>query len=225
MLIGLFRAIILYIAIIFFMRILGKRQIGELQPTELVITILISEILAIPMQDTKIPLINTIIPVFLLVGFEILISVVSLKSCKFRTLLQGNSVTVIKNGKLDLTQLKNIRFSIDDLLEELRKKNIFDISMVQNAVVETDGTVSVMLKAEYDAVTIKDLKIKKPENTFSSVVISDGEIIKKNLADCNTDINSFNLFLESRNIKAKDIMLMTLDESGKINVIRKDECL
>ena len=135
------------------------------------------------------------------------------------------TITVIKNGKLDLTQLKNIRFTIDDLLEELRKKNIFDISMVQNAVVETDGTISVMLKAEYDTVKIKDLKIKKPENTFSSVVISDGEIIKKNLADCNTDINSFTLFLKSRNIKAKDIMLMTLDDNGKINVIRKDECI
>ena len=97
--------------------------------------------------------------------------------------------------------------------------------MVQNAVVETDGTISVMLKAEYDTVKIKDLKIKKPENTFSSVVISDGEIIKKNLADCNTDINSFTLFLKSRNIKAKDIMLMTLDDNGKINVIRKDECI
>lgn len=225
MLIGLIRAVILYIAIIIFMRILGKRQIGELQPTELVITILISEILAIPMQDTKLPLLDTFIPVFLLVGFEILVSFFSLKSIRFRSLLQGNSVTVIRDGKLDLTQLKNIRFSIDDLLEELRKKDIFDISTVQNAVVETDGSVSVLKKADYDIVKNKDMKIKKPENTFPSVVISDGHIINRNLSECDTDIKAFNSFLKSRNIDAKDIVLMTLDKEGKINIIRKDECL
>ncbi len=225
MLIGLLRAIILYIAIIIIMRILGKRQIGELQPTELVITILISEILAIPMQDTKLPLLNTFIPVFLLVGFEILVSVISLKSIKFRSLLQGNSITVIKEGKLDLTQLKNLRFSIDDLLEELRKKNIFDISTVQSAVVETNGTLSVLLKSDYDTVRKNDLKIKAPENTYPAVVISDGRIINKNLPQCNTDSKSFNEFLTSRNINVKDIILMTLDTDGKIYTIRKDDCL
>lgn len=225
MLIGLFRAIILYIAIIIIMRILGKRQIGELQPTELVITILISEILAIPMQDTKLPLLNTIIPVFLLVGFEIIVSVLSLKSIRFRTALQGNSVTVIKDGKLDLSKLKSIRFSIDDLLEELRKKNIFDISSVQNAIIETDGSLSVMLKSEFDTVKANDLNIKKPESTAASVVISDGRIIKKNLLECNTDFKAFTDFLKSRNIKEKEIVLMTLDKDGKINIIRKDECL
>ncbi len=225
MLIGLLRAIILYIAIIIIMRILGKRQIGELQPTELVITILISEILAIPMQDTKLPLLNTFIPVFLLVGFEILVSVISLKSIKFRSLLQGNSITVIKEGKLDLTQLKNLRFSVDDLLEELRKKNIFDISTVQSAVVETNGTLSVLLKSDYDTVRKNDLNIKAPENTYPAVVISDGRIINKNLRQCNTDIKSFNEFLTNRNINVKDIILMTLDTDGKIYTIRKDDCL
>lgn len=225
MLIGLIRAIILYVAIIIFMRILGKRQIGELQPTELVITILISEILAIPMQDTKLPLLNTFIPVFLLIGFEILISSISLKSMKFRTLLQGNPVTVIRDGKLDFTQLKNIRFSIDDLLEELRKKDVFDISTVQTAVVETDGALSVMKKVDYDTVKNKDMKIKKPENTFPSVVISDGNIISKNLSECNTDLKTFHSFLTSRNINPKDIVLMTLDINGKISIIRKDDCL
>ena len=225
MLIGLIRATILYVAIIILMRILGKRQIGELQPTELVITILISEILAIPMQDTKLPLLNTVIPVFLLVGFEILVSVISLKSIKFRSLLQGNSVTVIKDGKLDLTRLKNLRFSTDDLLEELRKKDVFDISTVQSAVIETDGSLSVLLKSDHTNVKRSDLKIKMPENTYPIVVISDGRIINKNLSECNTDEKSFRQFLKSRNIDANDIIIMTLDTEGKINTIRKDDCL
>lgn len=225
MLICLIRAVILYITIIIIMRILGKRQIGELQPTELVITILISEILAIPMQDNNLPLLNTFIPTFLLVSFELIVSFISLKSIKLRSLLQGNSIMVIKDGKLDLKQLKKLRFTIDDLLEALRKKDIFDISIVENAIVETDGKLSVMLKTEYDGVKLKDLEIKKPENTYSTVVISDGKILKKQLKECNTDINTMEAFLKERYIEAKDIMLMTLDKNGKFKIIKKDECL
>ena len=152
MLINFARTVILYIVIIVSMRILGKRQIGELQPAELVITILLSEILAIPMQDTSLPLMNTIIPVLLLVGFEIIISILNLKSVKFRSAMQGNPLIVIREGKIDQKQLKELRFTTDDLLEELRKKDIFDISEVWYAIVETDGTLSVMLKADEENV-------------------------------------------------------------------------
>ena len=121
MLITLLRTVILYILVLITFRILGKRQVGELQPADLVITLLLSEILVIPMQDTQIPLINTFIPVLLLIGFEVLISVCSIKSIRLRTLLQGNSIIVIRDGKLDQKQLKLLRFTVDDLLEALRK--------------------------------------------------------------------------------------------------------
>ena len=156
MLINFARTVILYIVIIASMRILGKRQIGELQPAELVITILLSEILAIPMQDTSLPLMNTIIPVLLLVGFEIIISILNLKSVKFRSAMQGNPLIVIREGVIDQKQLKELRFTTDDLLEELRKKDIFDVSQVWYAIVETDGTLSVMLKADEENIKIKD---------------------------------------------------------------------
>ena len=164
MLINFARTVILYIVIIASMRILGKRQIGELQPAELVITILLSEILAIPMQDTSLPLMNTIIPVLLLVGFEIIISILNLKSVKFRSAMQGNPLIVIREGVIDQKQLKELRFTTDDLLEELRKKDIFDVSQVWYAIVETDGTLSVMLKADEENIKIKDVNLQKPEN-------------------------------------------------------------
>ncbi len=119
------RAVILYITVITCVRIMGKRQIGELQPSELVITILISEIAAIPMQDTDLPLINTIVPLLILVSLEIITSAISIKSQKFRNLMQGNSMIIIKNGVLDQKQIKRLRLSVEDILEALRKKRYF----------------------------------------------------------------------------------------------------
>lgn len=165
MLITLFRTLILYILIIFTMRVLGKRQIGELQPAELVITILLSEIIVIPMQDTEIPLVNTLIPVFVLSGFEMLVSFIGMKSIKFRSVMQGNPVIVIRDGKLNAKKLKELRFTTDDLAEALRKR-YFDISEVQYAIVETDGTLSVLLKKENQPATKSELKINTPKALF-----------------------------------------------------------
>ena len=160
MFVTLIRTVILYLFVIATVRIMGKRQIGELQPTELVITILLSEIVAIPMQDNDIPLLSAVIPVMVLVGFEILISGISLKSVRFRSAMQGNSIIVIRDGVPDLKEIKKIRFTIDDILEALRQKDIFDISKVQYAIVETNGAISVMLKPEFSEITKKDLRLK-----------------------------------------------------------------
>lgn len=225
MLINFARTVILYIVIIASMRILGKRQIGELQPAELVITILLSEILAIPMQDTSLPLMNTVIPVLLLVGFEIIVSILNLKSVKFRSTMQGNPITVIRKGELDQKQLKVLRFTTDDLLEELRKKDIFDISEVWYAIVETDGTLSVMLKAENENVKIKDTEIKKSEAVYKSVVISDGSLIEKNLSQCNTTKAKVERLLRKKNLEIGNILLMTMDENEKYEIIERDKSL
>lgn len=225
MLINFARTVILYIVIIASMRILGKRQIGELQPAELVITILLSEILAIPMQDTSLPLMNTVIPVLLLVGFEIIVSILNLKSVKFRSTMQGNPITVIRKGELDQKQLKELRFTTDDLLEELRKKDIFDISEVWYAIVETDGTLSVMLKAENENVKIKDTKIKKSEAVYKSVVISDGSLIEKNLSQCNTTKAKVERLLRKKNLEIGNVLLMTMDENEKYEIIERDKSL
>lgn len=222
MFVTLIRTVILYIIVVVTMRILGKRQIGELQPTELVITLLLSEIIAVPMQDNDIPLTSTIIPVLILVGFEILISVISLKSVKIRTVIQGHSLVVIRDGKLDLKQIKKLRFTIDDVLEALRQKDIFDISKVQYAVVETNGSMSVMLKPEYETVTREDLKIKTENAGLPCSVIIDGTVMKNEFQDCDLTEEKFNKMLKKEKITIENTLLMTVDKKGKITVIGKD---
>lgn len=148
MFVTLIRTGIIYILIIAAVRLMGKRQIGELQPSELVITILISEIAAIPLQDNGMPLVNTLVSIFLLIALEIISSVLNMKSGKFRDFMQGHSIILIRDGKLDQKKLTQLRFTMDDLLEALRQKDIFSIDEVQYAVVETNGTLSVLLKPE-----------------------------------------------------------------------------
>ncbi len=222
MLVTLCRTVILYILVLFTFRILGKRQVGELQPADLVITLLLSEILVIPMQDTQIPLINTLIPVLVLIGLEILISVISIKSIKFRNLLQGNSLIVIRNGVLDQKQLKRLRFTVDDLLEALRKKDIFDIAEVQYAIVETDGTLSVLLKPPYRAPQAQALHAQEDDDGIPCVVISDGRIIQSDFKECGMNPQKLNKLLQSKKIEVKNIMLMTVDKSGNTNIIQKE---
>lgn len=221
MFVTLIRTVILYLLVILTVRAMGKRQIGELQPTELVITILLSEIVAIPMQDNDLPLINTIIPVLVLVAFEILISVISLKSVKFRSLMQGNSLLIIRNGVLDQKQIKRLRYTVDDILEALRQKDIFDISKVQYAVVETNGELTVMLKPEYEAVTKKDLGIKAEDSGIPCVVIADGKIIQSDFKDCGMSMEKLEAILRKNKINAEDTLLMTIDKSGNKTVIER----
>ena len=225
MLISLLRAVIIYFLILAVMRILGKRQIGDLQPSELVITILLSEIFAIPMQDTKIPLLETLVPVFLLVGFEILTSVISIKSIKFRRLIDGNSIMIINNGKLDQKQLKKLRYTTDDLLEALRKKDIFDISTVQYAIIETDGTLSVCLKAQESPVKIKDTNITVQEVAVPVVIISDGKLIKENLTIIGCDEKQLAAVIKKEKIKTDEIFIMLMDINKKTTIIKKDKSL
>ena len=201
---------------------MGKRQIGELQPSDLVVTLLISQIISIPIQDTDIPLVNTIIPIFLLVGFEILTSVLNMKSIKFRSFMQGNPVIIINDGVLNQKLLKDLRFTIDDLLEALRQKDVFDISQVQYAIVETNGQVSVLLKADHDTVTRKDLHLKLEKQGYKCPVIVDGKIISQDFAICNTNAEKIKTVAKKEKLEIKDIMLMTIDAVGNHTIIKKE---
>lgn len=223
MFITLIRTSVLYIFVIAIMRMMGKRQIGELQPTELVVTLLLSEIIAIPMQDNDISLVSAIVPVLVLVGFEILISVISLKSVKIRSLMQGNSIIIIRDGKLDLKKIKELRFTIDDILEALRQKDIFDISKVQYAVVETNGTISVMLKPEYEPVTREDLKLEFEDSGMPCAVIVDGRIIKTDFDSCNMTMEKLKKIIKKDKINVDNTLLMTIDKKGNKTIIGKDQ--
>lgn len=221
MLVTLLRTIILYILVLITIRVLGKRQVGELQPADLVLTILLSEILVIPMQDPEIPLVHTFIPVLLLIGFEIVISVISLKSLRFRTLLQGNSLIVIHNGVVDQKQLQRLRFTVDDLLEALRKKDVFDITTVQYAIVETDGTLSVLLKPENKVPTAGELQVQLPDNGMPTVIISDGKVVETDFKECNMTPEKMKKLIQKKHIDVKNVLLMTMDKKGNTHMIKK----
>ncbi len=223
MLVTMIRTLILYILLIIIMRIMGKRQIGELQPGELVITILISEIAAIPMQDNDIPLINSVIAVLLLAAFEIIISAISMKSVKFRSLLQGNSVVIIKDGVLDQERLRQLRYTVDDLLEALRQKDVFDIGDVQYAVAETDGTLSVLLKPEKRGVTVGDARLKASNEGLQCVIISDGQMVETAMGNCDMTKDKLNDILERKGLDLKNILLMSSDKNGNFNIIEKEQ--
>lgn len=223
MLVTMIRTLILYILLIIIMRIMGKRQIGELQPGELVITILISEIAAIPMQDNEIPMINSVISVLLLAAFEIIISAISMKSVKFRSLLQGNSVVIIKDGVLDQKRLRQLRYTVDDLLEALRQKDVFDISDVQYAIAETDGSLSVLLKPEKRGVTVGDAELKVSNEGLQCVIISDGQIMEASMSNCSMTKDKLNDLLIKKGLDAKNILLMSSDKNGNFNIIEKEQ--
>lgn len=222
MFVTLIRTVILYVLAITSVRIMGKRQIGELQPSDLVITLLISQIISIPIQDTDIPLVNTLIPIFLLVGFEILTSVFNMKSIKFRSFMQGNPLIIINDGVLNQKLLKQLRFTIDDLLEALRQKDVFDISQVQYAIVETNGQISVLLKPDHDTITRQDLALEPEPQGYKCPVVIDGKIIEQDFAICNMNTGKVQSIAKKEKMQIKDIMLMTVDAAGNHTIIRKE---
>ena len=177
------------------------------------------------MQDSDIPLVNSVVAVLMLASLEILISAVSMKSIKLRSLMQGNSLVIIRNGVLDQKQIKRLRFTVDDILEALRKKDVFDISDVQFAIAETDGTLSVLLKPEKRNVTNEDMNLPGDNTSLPCVLISDGRVIKADFADCNITEKKLFEMLKAKKIKAGQILLMTLDDNGNVNIIEKERDL
>lgn len=217
----LIRTLILYAVVILVVRLMGKRQIGQLQPTELVVTILLSEVASMPLEDNDIPLINSVLSVFLLASLEIISSAIALKSGKYRRAVEGNAVFIIKEGKLDIKAVKKLRYSMDDLMEGLRQKDIFDVSDVEYAVVETSGNLSVLLKADKIPLSLESIGEKGEEKGIPAVVIADGKYIYSNFSLCRTSREKIDKILKKDKTSAEKIMLMTLDKKGNRFIIPK----
>ncbi len=223
MIISLIRAVILYAVAIFLIRLMGKRQIGELQPSELVITMLISEIASLPMQDNSIPMLNAIVALFILVSFEILTSALSLKFHKIRTIMQGHPVIIIRNGEIDVKALKKLRISINDLLSALRQKDVFEISQVSYAIFETNGKVSVLLTPENRNATASDLNLKPEDNGMPFAIICDGVYNKNAAEEAGIIKQDIERFFKKRKLNIKNILLMTVNNKMQSEIIRKDK--
>ncbi|MBR1592053.1 MAG: DUF421 domain-containing protein [Ruminococcus sp.] len=215
----LIRSLILYILVIFAVRLMGKRQLGELQPSELVITILVSNIATLPLEDSGIPLIVGITPILSLVCFEVIVSWINLRYIRIRKIISGSPKIIISNGKVDPNVLRQLRFSVDDLMTALRGKDIFDISEVQFAVVETTGQVSVMKKQPLDIPSREDLKINAETVNPPKIIISDGEIIKAAADSLNITEKQIEKILSDININKSNVFIMTADENMNIYIV------
>lgn len=203
---------------------MGKRQLGELQPAELVITLLISEIATNPVMDTSLPLLNSVIPLILLVSFEILSSFLAMKSVKFRYLSDGKPITIIRKGKLDQKNLKKLRFTINDVTQALRQKDVFNIEDVEYAIVETNGTLSVLLKPDKRNSTPKNYDKPEKDTGMPCAVVIDGKIIKANFEDCGITEKEVTSKIKAEKLEQKEILIMTVDSSKNYYIITKREC-
>lgn len=194
MLILVVRTLILYIIVIIAMRIMGKRQLGELQPSELVVAIMISDLASVPMQAIDIPLISGILPVMTLIIAEVMMSYLSLKSKHMRKLLSGEASIIIYDGQIDERELARLRFNINDLLEELRLNSCHDVSDVQVAVIETSGKLSVIPKDSARTATTEDLALKNLRHDgLPCTIVSDGVLDKRELERSGKDIKWFEI--------------------------------
>lgn len=217
------RTIIVFLSIYAAMRLMGKRQLGELEPSELVVAVLITDMAAHPLQDIGIPLLNGLLPIAILLCCELLISWLSLKSSGFRALCFGRPSILMRDGRILLKELRRNRFSLDELCEELRGKGVTDLSTVRCAVLETDGTLNVLLKAECHAATPAQMGIPVPDGGLPVTVINDGKVEWKNLRKLRKDEDWLLRQLRGRGFRSpSQISYMNMDELGNIFLQEKD---
>lgn len=218
------RTIIIFLSLLFFMRILGKRQLGELELSELVVSVLVANLAALPLQDIGIPLLNGLIPVTILFCCELIITGITLKSIKARQLLFGKPSILVENGKINQREMKKCRFTLDELSEELRTQSILDIHDVQYAILETDGSLNVILMPPQRPVTAEQLKIPTENTGYFSMIINDGRILQKNLNRLGRDQNWLMKELKKRKISSpKEVYVMMLNEAGEIYFAEKEK--
>ena len=204
----LIRTLIIYILLTFSLRIMGKRQLGELDVSELVSTLLISEIASIPIDDPDIPLMNAIIPILFILAVEIILSTVKNKSEGLKELIEGKPQYIIYKGRLLQKALKDNRISLNELLSEMRTQGVGDIDEVYYAAVEQNGSLSVL---------------KKEDCSMAHPIVIDGGIIESNLKAHGYDERWIDKRLSERNMKLSEIFLMTVNDNGNINIIKKEE--
>ncbi len=223
MIISVIRTVLLYIFVITAIRIMGKRQLSDMQTSELVITMIIADIASIPMQNTSQPLLSGVIPVVILVCAEIFISILMLKLPKLRNLVCGKPEIIIENGKLNQTMLKGLRLTTEDLSVLLRQQGVFNIEDVQYCIIETNGQISVLLKPEKRTPTLGDMNLPAEDTGLETVVVSDGELLKASMEICSVDKEWIEKILARENMKVENVMMMTVNKLKEYSIIRKCE--
>ncbi len=222
MTISLIRTLLLYAVILGAVRLMGKRQISDLQTSELVVTLLISDIAAIPMQDTGQPLLSGLLPIAILIFCEIVTSVIMLKSSRARRLICGRPIVVINDGKIVQSELRRLRMTTEDLCEELRQKDVFCLEDVSYAIVETNGRMSVIKRPEKDPPTAELCGLLPQDNGIEAVVVSDGSVSDFSLRLIRKSRGWLDGILRGKNVSVQEIFLMTANTAGQYRIIKKE---
>ncbi len=211
------RSIIIYIIVLVAVRLMGKRQIGDMQPFELVVTFIIADLACIPMSDVSIPLVFGIIPLLTLVVLHHLLTILNKKSITFRKILNGRPIIVIDKNGINYKALQQLNMTLNDLTEGLRAVQCFNLQDVAYAIVETNGVISVLLKQNLSPATKEDLKVKTADTTLNVILINDGKIVNDNLKNLNLDVDFLNSIIKKQNTKSiSDVLILTINTNGEI---------
>ena len=216
------RTIFLYLILITVIRLMGKRQIGQMEPSEFVVTMLVANLAAIPMQDGGIPLFSGFVPIITVLGMELVLSALSLRSLKIRRLLCGKPVILIENGNILQKNLKKTRVTLDELTGHLREKDVLDPRAVQYAILETNGNLSVFPFPKEKPASAKDAGIATKAQFLPVTIISDGQLLHQNLAFAKKDAQWVQRVLKEKNATIADTWLLTVDKADHILFYRKE---
>ena len=216
------RTIILYLILILAIRLMGKRQIGQMEPAEFVVTMLVANLASIPMQDGGIPLFSGVVPILTVLGMELALSALSLKSNRIRKILCGKPVILIENGNILQQNLRKTRITLDELTGHLREKDVLDLQAVQYAILETNGNLSVFPYPAEKPASARDAGLSARPQYLPITIISDGEVMTENLAKAQKDRRWLQQVLEQQSATEAETWLLTVDKTGQILWLGKE---
>ena len=218
------RAIIVYIIVLIVFRLMGKRQIGQMQPFELVLTLIIADLATIPMAEMSVPILHGIVPLFTLVVLHFVLTIISKKSIKFNRFISGKPIIVINPKGIDYEALRQLNISVDDVFGAIRAKGFFSLEQVNYAIMETNGTINVMPKSDFSPVCNQDLDINASEQSLPVTLISEGTLMQENLSLANIDKDYVIKLLKKAKISSiKNCIVLTLTDKKQVYAQEKNK--
>ena len=213
------RSLIIYIIVLFLIRLMGKRQVGQMQPFELVITLIIADLATVPMAETTYPLVHGIFPIITLCCVHFLLSFLSRKNTTIRKIINGKPVILIDPEGINYDNLKKSNMNFSDLQESLRNQGYFNLDEILYAIIQTNGTISILPRGEFAPLTANDMNIDKEENSLPIIIVAEGKKMEDNLKLVSIDDNKLLKLINDAGFKnIKDILIITIDSSGKLYI-------
>lgn len=223
MLTVIWRTGVLYVVLVVAVRLLGKRQIGQMEPSEFVLALLIANLATIPIENPDVPLLYGVVPIALTYGAEMLVSILTLRNIKLRRLFCGKPVILIEEGKISQRNLRRTRINLDELTMHLREKGVFDLTTVKFAILETNGQVSTLLYAKDEPADAKSAGIRVKDTELPITIVSDGRLLHENLKLARRDPLWLETQLRLHNCEMEQVLILTVDGRGKVYFVRRQE--